>query len=365
MNLMFRQLSYFLVSLLALLLLLYVGKAFFVPLGYAFLFSFLLYPLAKWFEVRGFSRGTALLLSLVLFSLGFLVFVGGVVWQVSQLDGLLPFLQNRLTEFAEKIFAWVSANFHLTTEEQIQWLNGSVADMLKNTGAYLKSTLSFTIDFFVMAVLVPFLAVLIVYQREKFVNLIAEYLPALPPDDLKNTLLEAISVFYRYIKGLLLVYCLVAMLNTLGLWLLGINNAVFYGILTALLTVIPYFGILIGAIFPITEAWITYESVWYPLGVIGIFVFVQYIEANLIFPIAVGHNLKLNVFATLLSLLIGGLLWGGNGMVLFLPFTAMFRMIAQKIKPLQPIARFLEEDSPKQARKTLITMPTTHPQAPH
>jgi predicted PurR-regulated permease PerM len=75
-------------------------------------------------------------------------------------------------------------------------------------------------------------------------------------------------------------------------------------------------------------SWITYNSIWYPFSVIALFALVQYLEANLIFPLAVSNKLHLNALVTLIAILLGGLLWGVAGMILFVPFLAIAKLIA-------------------------------------
>ena len=96
------------------------------------------------------------------------------------------------------------------------------------------------------------------------------------------------------------------------------------------MTFLPYVGIIIASLLPITMAWITYDSVWYPIGVISIFTFVQYLEANLIFPWAVSSRLSINTFVTILAILTGGIFWGAAGMILFIPFLGILKMIADR-----------------------------------
>jgi predicted PurR-regulated permease PerM len=97
------------------------------------------------------------------------------------------------------------------------------------------------------------------------------------------------------------------------------------------LTIIPYVGITIGSLLPITVAWLTHDSLWYPIGVIGIFGLVQYLEANVIFPLIVGVQLRVNMLATLVAMLAGGVLWGLSGVILFLPFVAILKVIADHV----------------------------------
>jgi predicted PurR-regulated permease PerM len=113
-----------------------------------------------------------------------------------------------------------------------------------------------------------------------------------------------------------------------GLWLLGVPHPFLFGYIASILTFIPYVGIIVGSLLPISMAWLTYDSVWYPLGVVGIFSFVQYLEANVIFPIAVSSRLNVNTLAMLLSIIVGGLLWGVSGMILFVPFVGIAKLIA-------------------------------------
>ena len=107
-----------------------------------------------------------------------------------------------------------------------------------------------------------------------------------------------------------LVYLVVGILNVAGLLLFGVPHAVLFGIVASLLTFIPYVGITLGSLLPISMAWLTYDSVWYPLGVVAVFTVVQYLEANLIFPLAVSYRLQVNTLFMILAIIAGGITWG-------------------------------------------------------
>ena len=81
-------------------------------------------------------------------------------------------------------------------------------------------------------------------------------------------------------------------------------NAILFGMLTALLTIIPYVGILLSALLPMSVAWITTGNIWSPIGVVAVFGVVQYLEANLIFPKVVGAQLGLNTLASIVIVLL-------------------------------------------------------------
>jgi predicted PurR-regulated permease PerM len=91
-------------------------------------------------------------------------------------------------------------------------------------------------------------------------------------------------------------------------------------------------------------AWITYNSIWYPLGVIGIFAFVQYLEANLIFPLAVSSRLKINALVTIVSIFAGAIIWGVSGMILFIPFIGILKLVADRTPSLRTLSVILGDE---------------------
>ena len=127
---------------------------------------------------------------------------------------------------------------------------------------------------------------------------------------------------------MLIVYVVVGILNSIGLLLLGVPYAILFGFIASVLTFVPYVGIMVGSLLPMAMAWLTYDSVWYPLAVVAIFAFVQYLEANVIFPFAVSSRLNVNTMAMLIAIFTGGLLWGMAGMILFVPFIGILKLIA-------------------------------------
>ena len=115
---------------------------------------------------------------------------------------------------------------------------------------------------------------------------------------------------------------ILGVLNSFGLWLIGIDYPVFWGFLGAFLAIIPYIGTAIGGLLPFLYALATTSTLWQPMAVIGWFVLVQQIEGNLITPKVLGSSVKVNPFAAIFALFFGGYLWGIPGLIL-----AIFYMI--------------------------------------
>src|SRR3546814_8776223 len=103
---------------------------------------------------------------------------------------------------------------------------------------------------------------------------------------------------------------IVAILNTVGLWILVIQYAWFFGTLASLLMLLPYIGIAIGSILPAIFALATKETAWYAVWVIAWFQVVQFLEGNVITPNIVGSKVSINPLMAIISILLGGMLFG-------------------------------------------------------
>ena len=153
------------------------------------------------------------------------------------------------------------------------------------------------------------------------------------------------NVVKGYISGLLLVTIIVAVLNSVGLLVLGIDHAIFFGILSGLLTIIPYIGIFIGAFLPVVMALLTKDSLWYPAGVIIVFSVVQFLEGNFITPRITGSKVSVNALAAIVALLIGGKIMGIAGMILAVPALGIIKILLSHTTHLKHFV-ILIEDSP-------------------
>lgn len=180
----------------------------------------------------------------------------------------------------------------------------------------------------VMLILVPVYAVLILFYRKTWLVILTRIFSSEKKEKVHEMISLTIQSYYSFIKGMAIVYLIVGVLNSIGLLLLGVPHAILFGFIVAILTFIPYVGIIIGSLLPIAMAWITFDSVWYPVGVVAIFTFVQYLEANIIFPLAVSRKLNVNTLIMLLAIFAGGIVWGMAGMILFVPFVGIARLIA-------------------------------------
>lgn len=328
-------------------LILYFGKEIFMPLSFAALISFILYPLCIWMEKRGFGRLTAILINITIL---LLLLSGIVVLLVTQFLNFLhewPSLQLKLAGAIRQLSQVVTETYGVTREQQDRWLSQLADQSASNALTLVKNTVSASTISAVLFILIPVYAVLILYYRHLWVQITYRLFPQEKKEDIRQILILTIKAYYNFIKGMALVYLIVGALNSAGLLLLGIPHAILFGFIASILTFIPYLGIIVGSLLPITISWITYDSLWYPAGVILVFVIVQYLEANVIFPLAVSNRLNINTLVVLIAIILGGILWGVAGMILFIPFVAIIKLIADHNPKLKTIAMILEQPQRK------------------
>ncbi|PKV66325.1 AI-2E family transporter [Pontibacter ramchanderi] len=321
--------------------LLYFGRTLFVPLSFSLLISFILYPVVKWMEDHGWGRWTAILCCL----LTLVLVVGALSWllvrQMVSFGQEWPTLQEKLLQAWQQFGLYLERQFGVDDVQRSNWVEGMIKDASSAVLNVVRSVLYASVTTVVLFLLIPLYAALILYNREQLAAALFSMFPRSEHSKIRSILHETITTYYNFIKGMIIVYAVVGFLNSVGLLLLGIPHAVFFGIVASILTFIPYVGISIGAILPMAVAWITYDSIWYPIGVVMVFTVVQYLEANLIFPLAVSYRLQVNMLFTLLAIVAGGILWGASGMILFVPFVAILKLIADKHEELRPVSLLL------------------------
>ena len=349
------------ISALALCVFLHLGQSVFIPLSFALLIACILYPICHWLEARKFSSVAAIAVSMSILIVGLGALFSLLAWQIAGFTSEWSKLQFKLSESWLQLSQWLANSAHIPLEEQQEWISSLQANYGKEMMPFLKTTAGDLSIVIVMLILIPIMGALILYERRRLVSVIHALIPSMPLSDLRSMLNETITAYYQFIKGMLVVYLCVGILNSVGLLLLGVPHAILFGFIAAVLTFIPYVGIMIGASLPIVVSWITFDSIYYPLGVVAIFTFVQYLEANVIFPWAVSSKLNLNTLMTIIAILAGGVLWGSSGMILFVPFLGILKLVADRMPGWEALSLLLSgPDKSVYKKPTLPVSETSH-----
>ncbi len=324
-------------------LILYVGKSLFIPLSFSLLISFILYPLCRWLESKGINRGIAI--TIPVFSV--IIILSGLIYllivQLFAFSKEWATIQPKLLDTVNQVSLFLAEKVGLSAEKQVEMLQ----ELANNAGSKVVNALGSTVSsfseglFFLM--MTPIFSSLFLLYRHKLVNALYQLFPQESQSSLYEMLIQTIHTYYNFIKGMAVVYLTVGILNSIGLALIGVPHPILFGCLAAILTFIPYVGIMIASVLPISVAWVTYNSIWYPIAVIFVFGFVQLLEAYLIFPLAVGKRLKINVLIIFIMIILGGMLWGVAGMILFIPMISIVKLIAEKSPKLNYLSELLGE----------------------
>ncbi len=316
---------------------LYFGRALFIPLAFSLLIALILYPFCKWLEKHKWPRSIAIAASLIIVILLFTAILWLLLWQLNYLKNDLPVLLQKIQSALQQLQQWVNDKVGVAFNLETGWMENAARNSGGNIGSFIQSVFKSMGGLLFSLFLIPVFTALFLYHREQFVQFLKALIPEKYHQRLNTILHEASYAYNKYIIGLIKVYLIVGTLNSIGLLLLGVEHAILFGMLTAFMTMVPYIGIIISSLLPITVAWVTTDSLLYPLGVVGIFAFVQYLENAVIFPKVVGQQLNVSTWAILVAMLAGGIIWGISGMVLFMPFVAILKIISGHIEEWRPL----------------------------
>jgi predicted PurR-regulated permease PerM len=308
-------------------LILYVGRNIFIPISFALLISCILYPICAWLQRNGVGRLMAIILSISLLMILGLLVLALLVYQFIGFLDEWPAIQVKLGQAVAELSQMIEV-FGFSKEQQSDIISRMSDQSGGNFLTIIRNTVKASAFSIVLLVLIPVYAVLILYYRQYWMKILSRLFPEEKKESLREMITLTIKAYYNFIKGMAVVYILVGSLNSIGLLLLGVPHAILFGFIASILTFIPYVGIIVGSLLPIAMAWITYDSIWYPIGIVAIFTFVQYLEANVIFPVAVSNRLNVNTLIMLIAIFTGGILWGMAGMILFVPFVGIAKLIA-------------------------------------
>ncbi|GAO28599.1 AI-2E family transporter [Geofilum rubicundum] len=359
MHLSFKNLFFTIASVFGIFAILILAKPVLIPLAFAFLVAFILFPVCQKFEAWGANKIFAAFLSML--SL-FLIIAGGLFLFSTQIIDL----SENLTEFKEKILEiftdltlFINQNFSFVPElERGELLEKIKSGLSNSVGTLVGQTFSGTAAFFTGLITSIVFTFLILIYRDGLVNALVQFFPENHQDKAHKMFKSVQQVGQQYLFGMFIIVLVLGFTNSIGLLIIGIDNPFLFGFLAAILAIIPYAGTLIGAAIPVLYAFMSYDSLWMPISIALFFWVVQFFESNLLTPKIVGGNLKVNAFTSILSIIVGASVWGVAGMILFLPFSAMLKVVCQEYIELKPLALLIGEknytDSEKDDKPGLL-----------
>lgn len=332
-----------LLSLVIIIYGLYELHGLLIPLVFAILFSILLFPLAQRLENWRVPRILSIVLCLLL-AVGVLTALfWGISLQISSFAEVIPQFVKRGSAYINSIQTFADEHLNITRQRQVSEVKKYLNSALAEAGTIVTSTLLATTNILTNAFLVLLFAFFFLLYRDFFRSFFYKVFKDAGRSKIDDVMNRIYQVVKDYLAGLVLVILIIGTLMTVGLLILGVDYAVFFGFFGAILVLIPYFGISMGSLLPAIYTLVTQDNPIKALGVVGVFLFVQTLEGNFITPYIVGSKVSINPLAAIVVLILWENVWGLPGLILALPMTAIIKVIFDSVTALKPYGFLIGE----------------------
>ena len=237
--------------------------------------------------------------------------------------GEAQFANNpQIVEFLQDLsLDWKTMDWRSILDTVMNFLRGGVEGMLSSTITVAKTVVSSVISFFISMVF----ALYILLQKEKLGKQFSKILYALFPEKVVNRTMEICSLSYRVFSSFITGQCLEAVilgcLFFITMSIFRLPYALLISCLISVTALIPIVGAFIGC--GVGALLILLVSPIKALSFLILFIVLQQLEGNLIYPHVVGSSVGLPSIWVLMAVTVGGSLMGVTGMLLFIPLSSI------------------------------------------
>ncbi len=353
----FEQWPYTVKLCIRLLLVVLIGfiiiqcQAIFVPLYFSVLISILLLPIANFLEQIQLPRAIAALLAVLL---AFVVFAAIVYLLSAQIITFLndiPAIKKNLADHYQTLQQWLQQKFSISLSQQKTLFNSASQGVQSSGMIYVRETFYTVTQSVAFSLFILIYSFLILFYR----HTIKRFLLTLFINQDKKSIEDVIGgtkqVMKNYMSGLLIEMAIISTSNSIVLMIIGIKYAIFLGVFTGVLNIMPFIGIYSGIIFTALVSLTTSASmsqiVWMAIGLL----IVHFIDSNFLMPRIVGAKVKINALITMLGAIGGGMLLGIPGVFLALPTIAILKILFDRIEGMEAWAILLGDETPFPAKK--------------
>lgn len=333
-----------------------VGQDIFVPLALSLLLTFTLAPIVSFLRKRHIPKIAAVIIAVASAFCAIAIFSFVVATQVANLAENVPVYQrnivekvrslsqagsnNSVLEHLSKVAERVGAEIQTRAVESREPVAEAPPEKepmpveIVSRSNPLQTLIDFTLPLiapFATAGLVIVLVVFMLLERE---DLRDRFIRLVGMNDLHRTttaLQDAGKRVGKYLLMQLVVNTLYAFPITIGLWVLGIPNAILWGLLTLVLRFVPYIGPVIGMILPLFLALAISPGWGLVLWVAGLFLLTELISNNVIEPWLYGSHTGLSPLAIIVSAIFWSWLWGPLGLMLSTPLTVCLVVLGRHV----------------------------------
>lgn len=355
----YAKLACILVSLISFAYIFCITKDILTPVLLAFLFAVLLLPIFTFLKEKfKFPRHLAAIVCLLIFIsviVGILVFIS---YQVTDMANDFETIKKNANSFITEIHKFIRENFKVSIGEQKKYLDTVTKDSVKNGQATLGLAIISISDVFLDGTIMIIYTFLFLIYKEHFKLFLAKLISKENHSALKDILSQIKVSINNYIVSLIIEMLVVSVLTSLGLWIIGIKYFILLGLITGILNLIPYIGILVAGIITVLASLTGSAETSMILGILIVNIIVQFIDNNLLVPLIINTKVEINAFVSIMGIIVGGAAAGISGMFLAIPLLAILKIIFDRIESLEPWGYLMGNHIPRRfswrIRKTKI-----------
>jgi predicted PurR-regulated permease PerM len=332
-----RQMVFWLAALAIFILLLWLLADILLPFIAGLAIAYFLTPLTDRLERMGVNR---LIAALAIISLVVLLIVLVLLL-------ILPLLGNQLASLIENIPTYVTKLRSLISNTEWPWLknligNGfgsdkGISDLLTQSAGWLTTFLKSLwsggralVSLFSLIVVTPVVAFYLIYDWHKMVDTADSWIPVRQRDTVHRLVRETDAAIAGFVRGQTAVCLILGTFYAAALTVSGLNFGLLIGLISGLITFIPYVGSMTGLILSlgvaVAQFWPEYTSI---LIVLGIFLVGQFLEGNVLSPKLVGESVGLHPVWLIFALLAFGYLFGFVGLLIAVPLAATIGVLTR------------------------------------
>jgi len=305
-----------------------------LPLGIGIVIAYILLPLVEALDKLKIPRTISIAISFVLSLVVILVIL---LWLIPIFVNNIRDLTTVLPEMFEEIFlnlkGFIERNIPSGWQQELlKELDNSLAkaqDRLTQALYNFISTLPKTISIILDVLLAWILSFYILKDKEQLVSNLKYFFPKSIRGEMVCFFRDIHRVVLRFIQGQVLIAVILSILETLGLYLVGMPYAPLLGFIGGLSNIIPYFGPYIGAV-PALAVALTI-SPWKAVWAAAVFLIVQQLDNIYLSPRIMEGKLGLHPVTTILAVIVGGKLFGMAGLLFSVPLVAMLKILVKRV----------------------------------
>jgi predicted PurR-regulated permease PerM len=332
-----RQMMFWMAALAVFILLLWLLSDILLPFFAGFAIAYLLNPLIDRIERLGVPRLAAALLIIVLVVMALVLIVLLVA----------PLLGGQMSSFLEKIPGYVSKLQSLLNDQSRPWvqkLTGagfdpekSISGLVSQGSAYFATLLKSlwsggraVVSLLSLIVVTPVVAFYLIYDWHRMIATVDGWIPVPQRATVRHLAREIDAAIAGFVRGQSAVCLILGTFYAVGLTLCGLNFGLLIGLMSGLLTFIPYVGSMTGLILglgvAVAQFWPAYGSI---LLVLGVFLAGQMLEGTVLTPKLVGKSVGLHPVWLMFALLAFGYLFGFAGLLVAVPLAATIGVLTR------------------------------------